>query len=72
MEKTMILDIEGMSCAHCVKHVETALNDLAGVASVKADLAAGTAVVRFDDGVTGLEAFCSAVEDAGYTAKERP
>lgn len=72
MEKTMVLDVEGMSCAHCVKHVETALSDLAGVASVKVDLAAGTAVVRFDEGITGLEAFCSAVEDAGYTAKERP
>lgn len=72
MEKTMILDVEGMSCAHCVKHVETALSDLAGVSSVKVDLAAGTAVVRFDDGITGPEAFCSAVEDAGYTAKERP
>ena len=30
-----ILNIEGMSCMHCVKKVETALNEVKGVKSVK-------------------------------------
>ena len=30
-----ILTIDGMSCGHCVKHVETALKGIAGVDNVK-------------------------------------
>jgi copper chaperone len=71
MIKTMVLDVEGMSCGHCVKHVENALKSVSGVESVKVDLDAGTAVVRYEEGVAGLSLFKAAVEEAGYTAAEK-
>ena len=49
-------------CAHCVAHVEKALNALPGVKAT-VDLAAGTAVVEGD--VTD-EAIRTAVTEAGY------
>ncbi|MFQ3546903.1 MAG: heavy-metal-associated domain-containing protein [Termitinemataceae bacterium] len=62
MKKT--LDIEGMTCKHCVMHVTTALKELPGVTSVQVDLASKTAVVQGSD----LEdsTLTAAVVDAGY------
>ena len=60
MKKT--LTIEGMMCAHCVAHVEKALNALPGV-TASVDLASKTAVVTGD---AGDEALKKAVADAGY------
>ena len=37
MEK-VTLNVEGMSCGHCVKAVESSVGDLNGVSSVKVDL----------------------------------
>ena len=58
-----VLKIEGMSCAHCQKRVEDALNRLEGV-EVEVDLEAGLARVKGDH--LDLEAMKKAVEDAGY------
>ena len=41
------LQIEGMSCQHCVQTVTEALKSLAGVKSVKVDLSQDQAVVKF-------------------------
>lgn len=58
------LDVEGMTCKHCVMHVTQALKDLAGVTKVQVDLATKKAVVEgsnLDD-----SAMKAAVADAGY------
>lgn len=68
MEKNIVLKIEGMSCGHCVNHVEKALKDVLGTSAVKVDLAAGSAEVSFNDEITTVAALCEAVADAGYTA----
>ena len=60
MKKT--LTIEGMMCAHCVAHVEKALNALPGV-TASVDLDSKTAVVTGDAGDDVLK---KAVADAGY------
>jgi copper chaperone CopZ len=59
-----LLSIEGMSCAHCVSHVTSALSGIQGVTSVQVDLAKKRAVVEgsaLDDG-----RMTAAVADAGY------
>lgn len=59
-----LLTIDGMSCGHCVMHVRSALEDVAGVQSAEVDLLKKTAMVSgeaLDD--TALRA---AVADAGY------
>lgn len=67
MKKT--LNIEGMMCQHCVKHVNDALEKVSGVSKVQVDLEGKKAEVTFD-GEVGDEALKSAVEDAGYEVKE--
>lgn len=59
-----IISIEGMTCGHCVAHVEKALKSLPGAEGVKVDLKKNQAEVKAisaDD-----EAIKAAVADAGY------
>ena len=59
-----LLTIEGMTCGHCVMHVRSALEDVAGVESAEVDLLKKTAMVSgeaLDEG-----ALRAAVADAGY------
>ena len=58
------LNVEGMSCGHCVKSVEGALNGIG--ASGKVDLADKSVTVEFDDTKLTLEKIKEAIEDQGY------
>lgn len=71
MEEIMktILQIEGMSCGHCVQHVKEALEAVAGVTSAEVSLTAQTAAVEYKDAVTQAM-LKAAVEEAGYEVKE--
>ena len=64
MEK--VLFIEGMVCGSCVKHVQKALTELAGVQEAVVELESKTAKVRLDNSVSD-DTLKAAVEDAGYT-----
>lgn len=57
--------IEGMSCNHCVNHVQEALSELTGVTGIEVDLAGKNAVVE-TSGEIGDEEIKFAIEDAGY------
>jgi copper ion binding protein len=59
------LNIEGMSCEHCVKHVTAALKAINGVKSAKVSLKDKKAVVDHKDSVT-LDSMKAAVVEAGY------
>ncbi|EFU75012.1 copper chaperone CopZ [Enterococcus italicus DSM 15952] len=41
--------IEGMSCAHCVAHVEKAVNELPGIKKVAVHLKKNNGVIKFDE-----------------------
>jgi P-type Cu+ transporter len=69
-ESEVTLAIEGMTCASCVRSVETALAKVPGVADASVNLATETAKVRFADGVE-LSDLVKAVKGAGYGARER-
>ena len=60
-----VLKIEGMSCAHCVRHVKEALEAVAGVKSADVNLQAKSAAVEHGD-ETSLAALRAAVTEAGY------
>jgi len=62
MNKTIY--IEGMSCEHCVKRVEKALNNLKGV-SAKVSLADKKAEVTLKNDVPD-ELLKQTIEDIGY------
>ena len=57
--------VNGMTCDHCVKAVETEVGRIAGVASVSVDLGAGRVTVRSDGPVDPSEVR-AAVEEAGF------
>ena len=60
------LQIDGMSCAHCVDSVKKALDALDGV-SVDA-VTVGSADLRYDPEKTSRAAVLEAVAQAGYPA----
>ena len=65
---TIDLQVEGMSCGSCVKHVTQALQPLPGVRGVEVDLPSGR--VRVSGGLAqGSVPLLSALADAGYPAK---
>lgn len=64
------IDIEGMSCSHCLNAVHRALSALPGI---KIDsVAIGRADVRLDETVTSPAQLEAAVGNAGYRATIRP
>lgn len=66
MEK--ILNVEGMSCMHCVAHVKEALEKLEGVREADVKLEEKRAEVKMDKEVSDDD-LVKAVEGAGYSAK---
>lgn len=60
-----VIRIEGMMCAHCVKHVQDALTAVPGVTGVEVSLEGKNAVVTAGTEVTDA-ALSAAVKDAGY------
>ena len=64
MTRTETLTITGMSCGHCVRAVQNALEAVDGV-SVE-DVRVGEARVRYDDEAVDPAAVVRAVEDEGY------
>lgn len=67
----LTLDVQGMTCASCVAHVEGALNELDGINVATVNLGLGTAKVTYLPGVVSVSAMKKAVQDVGYEAKER-
>ena len=63
----MILKIAGMSCGHCTRKVEQALQAVPGVSHVKISLAAGEATLQYDEQLTSQDQLKAAVEEAGYS-----
>lgn len=64
--KTVELQVQGMSCGSCVKHVTEALRPLEGVSVVTVDLQAGRVNVSGD---SDSHALLAALQDAGYPAQ---
>ncbi len=63
------LEISGMSCASCVRRVETALANVAGVSSASVNLVTKEAHVELRDRRVEPRALVEAVTKAGYGAR---
>ena len=64
--KTLILPVEGMTCASCVARVEKTLKKLNGVESANVNLATEKVALTFDQDHVSLENLAAAVREAGY------
>ena len=61
------IDIEGMTCGHCVMAVRRELSKLPGM-NVK-DVSIGSASVAYDESKITPQQISAAVEEAGYRVK---
>lgn len=59
------INIEGMSCRNCVRHVEEALKEVAGVGDIQVSLQGKNAVAEVNGAVADAS-LKEAVEEAGY------
>jgi copper chaperone len=64
--ETLALQIDGMSCQHCVRAVRTALTAVPGVTLESVDV--GAAKLTYDPAQTTAEGIAEAVQDAGYSS----
>ena len=60
------LQVQGMTCNACVRHVSKALSAITGVSAVEVDLTSG--LVRVDGSPDSAE-LLAALDDAGYPAQ---
>lgn len=65
--KSTVLDIEGMTCSACVRHVEQALQGLDGVE--KLDVKIGKVRVDHDVAKATPQQLIEAIAEAGYAAR---
>jgi copper ion binding protein len=63
MKKKLL--IEGMSCGHCVAHVEEALKELDGITSVSVSLEEKNAVIEGTNEIAE-DTVSKALDEAGY------
>ncbi|GGA22748.1 MULTISPECIES: copper chaperone CopZ [Psychrobacillus] len=64
--KNITLEVQGMSCGHCVNAVEGSVGQLAGVEQVKVNLADAQVEVAFDESQVTLDTIKETIEDQGY------
>ena len=65
-DTSIVLEITGMSCDHCVGRVRKAIGGVAGVRD--SDVRVGSATVRFDSATASTDEITAAVTRAGYPA----
>jgi len=66
----LTLQIEGMTCASCVRLVEKALRKSKGVEEANVNFATEKAHIDYDPEKTDIKNLIKAVENSGYAAKE--
>ena len=67
MTTTFRTEIQGLSCASCVRKVEAALNAVPGVSNARANLATGTVDAKLSDEATPSDVITK-LDEVGYPA----
>lgn len=60
------LNVQGMSCAHCVNAIEGNVEKLNGVDTVKVNLDEAKVAVTFDPNTVALDEIKDVIEEQGY------
>jgi mercuric ion transport protein len=64
--KEIRVTIEGMTCAGCEAHIESAVTKLDGILNVKANYEAANTIVKYDETKVDLEKIERAILSTGY------
>ena len=65
-EKTVVLNVEGMTCGHCKASVEKAVSAINGVSKVDVDLAEKKVSITYFPEKVNEVAFIKAITGQGY------
>ena len=65
-QQTQTLNVEGMSCMHCVNAIKNSVGSLPGVSKVEVDLNGKKVAVDFESDQVTLDQIKAQIEDAGY------
>uniref|UniRef100_A0A0N5AGX9 P-type Cu(+) transporter n=1 Tax=Syphacia muris TaxID=451379 RepID=A0A0N5AGX9_9BILA len=63
------IDVKGMTCNSCVKHIQEQVKLLEGVKDIEVSLDSGEAFITFNSNILSNDAVVQAIEDLGYDAK---
>lgn len=66
-----ILEVQGMSCPSCIRHISSALAELDGVGAVDVKLRDGIVVVNHDAARASVTQLIAALDEAGYPSRQR-
>lgn len=69
--KETLLEVDGMSCPSCVRHINSALCDLDGIAEVDVKLRERTVRVTHDASSAPTSALVEALRGAGYASRPK-
>ena len=70
-EQDTVLEVQGMSCPSCIRHVSSALIELGGVGGVEVKLRDGIVIVKHDADQTPVASMIEKLEIEGYVSKQR-
>ena len=70
-EQDTILEVQGMTCPSCIRHVSSALTDLEGVGKVDVKLRDGIVIVKHDSNQAPVTQLIETLNEAGYESKQR-
>ena len=71
-EKTIKIDIEGMTCPLCTMTIKKNLKNQAGVLKAKVRLNTHTATVTYEESKGETQTLLKAIEEVGYKGKIEP
>lgn len=60
------LNVTGMTCTSCVRHVNDALRELEGVREIEVQLREGKVLIKHDPQLSPVSAMIQALQEAGY------
>ncbi len=66
-----VLEVQGMTCHSCIRHVNQTLEELGGVDKIDVQMRDGLVVVAHDAAAASIDRLISALDEAGYPAKQR-
>jgi copper chaperone len=64
--ESLILNIEGMTCNHCVKSVKNSISSLSGVNNINVSLSENKVTLEYDKDILTKEKIISAITEEGY------
>ncbi|MCE4050800.1 MULTISPECIES: copper chaperone CopZ [Bacillaceae] len=64
--QSVTLNVQGMSCGHCVKAVEESVGELEGINQVSVKLDKALVEVSFNETQVSLDKIKETIEDQGY------